>query len=169
MFARSLNGGSTLLAALALSGLVTPALVYRLAAETPADEAASDGIVEARSAYSVEETVGRITADVQKKGILLLDVVDQAALAREAGIELRPSVLVVFGNPALGTLFLRAKPEAGLDWPVRLLVFEDAEGKVWTAYTDFEWIARRHGIAGLTAEFDKAREVIASIVSAVEQ
>lgn len=159
--------GSAPLVALALSGLVAPALVSCVAADTPAAVIAEDGPVEARIACPVAETVDRIAADVQGKGILLLDVIDQAALAREAGVELRPSILIVFGNPALGTLFLTAKAEAGLDWPVRLLVFEDAEGRVRTACTDFDWIARRHGIADRAAEFARAKKVIASIVARV--
>ena len=101
------------------------------------------------------------------KGIKLFDIIDQAKLAKEAGIELRPSTLIVFGNPPLGTQFLTAKPESGLDWPVRLLVFEDAEGKVWTAYTDFAWIARRHGIKNRGPQFRMASDVIASITASV--
>jgi uncharacterized protein (DUF302 family) len=73
---------------------------------------------------------------------------------------------VIFGNPPLGTQFLSANQEAGLDWPVRLLVFQDAEGQVWTAYTDFNWIARRHGIENRQPQFKMASEVITSITSA---
>jgi uncharacterized protein (DUF302 family) len=74
--------------------------------------------------------------------------------------------LLVFGNPALGTQFVAAKPQAGLDWPVRLLVQEDVNGLVWVSYTDFGWIARRHGVQGEKA-FTKASEVIAAITSSV--
>ena len=63
-----------------------------------------------------------------------------------AGIELRPSTLIVFGNPPLGVELLTSKSAAGLDWPVRLLVTMDAQGQVLAMYTDFAWIARRHGI-----------------------
>ena len=72
--------------------------------------------------------------------------IDQSQLAADAGIKLRPSVLLIFGNPPLGTQFITANANAGLDWPVRLLVYENEKGEVWTAYTDFDWIARRHGI-----------------------
>ena len=75
----------------------------------------------------------------------------------------------MFGNPPLGTLFIRSNSLAGLDWPVRLLVFEDEQGQVWTAYTDFAYIARRHDIRGMDQEaFDKATGVIASITSSVK-
>jgi len=93
--------------------------------------------------------------------------VDQSQLAAGAGIALRPSVLLTFGNPPLGTQFITSNPNAGLDWPVRLLVFESEKGEVWTAYTDFGWIARRHGIKNREAQFKMASEVIASITSSV--
>jgi uncharacterized protein (DUF302 family) len=98
-----------------------------------------------------------------------LGEIDQSKLAAEAGIALRPSTLLIFGNPPLGTLFITAKPEAGLDWPVRLLVSQDDSGQVWAIYTDFAWIAQRHEIANRQAEFAKAAEVIASITGSVAQ
>ena len=128
-----------------------------------------DGIVKAKSAYGMEETIARIKADVAAKGIMFFDEVDQSALAKAANIDLKPSTLLIFGNPPLGTLFITAKPEAGLDWPVRLLVYRDDEGQVWTAYTDFGWIARRHHISNRDAQFKMATEVIASITGSVAQ
>jgi uncharacterized protein (DUF302 family) len=80
-----------------------------------------------------------------------------------------PSTLLVFGNPPLGTQFITSKPEAGLDWPVRLLVQQDDQGNVWAIYTDFGWIARRHGIAGEGAKpFQTATGVISSITSSIK-
>jgi len=126
-----------------------------------------DGVVRVKSAYPMAETVARLKADIGAKGILFFDEIDQAKLAAEAGIALRPSTLLIFGNPPLGTLFITAKPEAGLDWPVRLLVSQDDSGQVWAIYTDFAWIAERHGIDNRQAEFAKAAEVIASITGSV--
>src|SRR5690242_5078578 len=102
-------------------------------ASAPAS-AQSDGIIRVRSAYSMPETIERIKQDVAAKGIKFFSEVDQSALAADAGIKLRPSTLLTFGNPALGTLFVTAKPEAGLDWPVRLLVTQDDNGAVWAVY-----------------------------------
>lgn len=128
-----------------------------------------DGVVHVKSAYSMQETITRLKADIAAKGIQFFDEIDQQALAAAAGIELRPSTLLIFGNPPLGTLFVTAKAEAGLDWPVRLLVSQDASGQVWAIYTDFAWIEQRHGIDNRQAEFAKAGEVIASITSAVSK
>jgi len=129
----------------------------------------SDGIVKVRSAYPMAETITRLKKDVADKGIRFFLEVDQSKLAADAGITIRPSTLLVFGNPPLGTLFMKANALAGLDWPVRLLVFEDEKGVVWAAYTDFAYIARRHQIKGMDNEaFQKASGVIASITSSVK-
>jgi uncharacterized protein (DUF302 family) len=132
-------------------------------------QATDDGIVRVKSAYDVQETLKRLKKDVADKGIVFFSEIDQAKLAADAGVTLRPSTLLVFGNPPLGTLFITSDPDAGLDWPVRLLVYEDADGQVWVAYTDFAWIARRHGITNRDKEFKMASEVIASIASTVQK
>jgi uncharacterized protein (DUF302 family) len=125
-----------------------------------------DGIVRSRSVYSFNETIERLTKDVASKGIMTFSVIDQAKLAKDAGLTVIPSTLLVFGNPALGTQFIVARSQAGLDWPVRLLVQQDAKGEVWISYTDFGWIARRHRIEGSKA-FATATGVIAEIASSV--
>jgi len=132
----------------------------------PADIAA-DGLVKVRSAYSVEETIARIRQDIAAKGIMFFQAVDQAKLAADAGIALRPSTLLTFGNPPLGAQFLTSNPYAGLDWPVRLLVLQDESGAVWAAYTDFAWIARHHRIADREQQFAKASSVVDSITASI--
>jgi len=130
--------------------------------------AGNDGIVSVKSAYSIGETVERLKKDIADKGIKFFDEIDQSKLAADAGIKLRPSILLVFGNPPLGTQFITANANAGLDWPVRLLVYENEKGEVWTAYTDFDWIARRHGIENRKDQFKMATSVITSITSSVK-
>ena len=130
--------------------------------------AADDGIVIIKSAYPIGETTERLKRDIASKGIKFFDEIDQSKLAADAAIKLRPSVLLIFGNPPLGTQFITAKAVAGLDWPVRLLVFENDQGEVWMAYSDFAWIARRHGIANRDEQFKMASKVIASIVSSAQ-
>jgi uncharacterized protein (DUF302 family) len=131
-------------------------------------QAADDGVVKLKSAYSLPETVDRMKKDIADKGIQFFAEIDQAKLAADAGITLLPSTLLIFGNPPLGTLFITADPDAGLDWPVRILVYQDAKGDVWVAYTDFEWIRKRHGIESRDKEFNMASEVITSITSTVK-
>jgi uncharacterized protein (DUF302 family) len=131
-----------------------------------ADEA--DGIVRVKSAVSIPEAIARIKQDIAAKGIKFFDEIDQAKLAADAHITLRPSTLLVFGNPPLGTLFITANPNAGLDWPVRLLLTQDENGQVWAVYTDFNWIAHRHGITNRDAQFKMATSVVSSILSTIE-
>lgn len=157
------------LATAASVGIASAALAHAhpLQAEDATHRVAGDGIVTVRSAHSMDVTIARLKADIASKGIVFFQAVDQTKLADEAGIKLTPSTLLIFGNPALGSHFITAKAEAGLDWPVRLLVYQDASGQVWTAYTDFSWIARRHGITNRRAEFAMASKVIGSITSSV--
>jgi uncharacterized protein (DUF302 family) len=136
-------------------------------AEEPSRQIFENGIVRVKSTYPFDETIDRIKHDVAAKGIMFFFAVDQSKLASEAGIKLRPSTLLVFGNPALGSQFITSNPNAGIDWPVRLLVTEDEAGTVWTVYNDFQSVARRHGIMDRDAAFQKASEVITSITSSV--
>lgn len=128
----------------------------------------NDGVVRTRSAYGFQDTVERLKKDIAAKGIRFFSEIDQSKLAADAGIKLNPSTLLVFGNPPLGTQFMTANPNAGLDWPVRLLVIQDSAGAVWTIYTDFAWIAARHGIVNRGEQFKMASMVIASITSSVK-
>jgi uncharacterized protein (DUF302 family) len=131
--------------------------------------AADDGVVRVKSAYPMAETIVRLKKDVAAKGIMFFQQIDQSQLAAEAGVKVLPSTLLVFGNPPLGTQFLNARPEAGLDWPVRLLVQQDAKGDVWAIYTDFLWIAKRHAVTGEAAKpFETASGVITSITSSIK-
>ena len=147
--------------------VVLAALVGTAFFTTANAQAAANGVVRVPSAYSVDETVTRLKADIAKKGIMFFSEIDQSQLAAKAGVTLRRSTLLMFGNPPLGTQFITANPDAGLDWPVRLLVTQDADGSVWAVYSDFDWIARRHGITNRGEQFKTATGVVASITSSV--
>jgi len=134
---------------------------------TAASADGGSGVVRVKSAYSVAETVARVKDDVAAKGIPVFAEIDQSGLAGAAGIALRPSRLLIFGNPPLGAQFLTANPDAGLDWPVRVLVRQDEDGSVWVAYTDFAWIAERYAIHDREAQFAMATSVIGSVTASV--
>jgi uncharacterized protein (DUF302 family) len=144
------------------------ALAMSALAALPA-QAAGNGVVKGKSAYSMTETIDRLKKDVAAKGITFFAEIDQAKLAADAGITLGPSTLLIFGNPALGSQFMTSNPASGIDWPVRLLVIEDKNGQVWTVYNDFGYIARRHDIKDRGDAFKMASEVIASITSSVKK
>lgn len=132
-----------------------------------AAQTADNGVRRVKSAYSMEESIARIKADIAAKGIMFFNEVDQSALAAKAGIQLRRSTLLEFGNPPLGTQFVTANPDAGLDWPVRLLLTQDDSGTVWAVYTDFNWIAKRHAITTRNEQFAMANKVVGSITSTI--
>jgi uncharacterized protein (DUF302 family) len=145
--------------ALALAPGAPAALRASPAPPPPADS----GINRIESAYGVDETVARLKADVAAKNIRFFSEIDQTEVAKTAGIPLQRSTLIQFGNPPLGIQFLTASPYAGLDWPVRMLVFQDTDGRVWVSWTDFAFIARRQHIDNRDAQFKMASEVAASI------
>ena len=153
--------------AASLAALLTFSCLSLATAQPLSSPLDTDGVIRVKSAYPFDQTIARIKQDVAAKGIKFFDEIDQAKLARDAGVKLRPSTLLVFGNPPLGTLFITSNPNAGLDWPVRLLVMQDEKGDVYAAYTDFAWIAQRHRITDRDAQFKMATMVVSSILSTV--
>jgi uncharacterized protein (DUF302 family) len=151
------------IAAILATGVAASAVFFKASATAVSE----DGIIRVKSAYSVEESVSRMKADIAAKGIKFFAEIDQGQLAADADIKLNRSTLIEFGNPPLGTQFITANPNAGLDWPVRLLVTQDDSGNVWAVYTDFAWIAARHGITNRAAQFKMASEVVTSITSTI--
>ena len=112
--------------------------------------AGDNGILKKQSKYSVKETVERLEAAVRAKGIKVFPRVDHAAAAKQYGLELPPLVVVSFGNPKYGTKFMAREPLAGIDFPPKALVYQDAGGNVWLAYNSspylYEVIFKRHGL-----------------------
>jgi len=131
MITRISSLGSAAMVAFAMASFA-PAIV---SAQPVGQAVPQSGIVTAKSAYPMTETITRLKKDIADKGIKFFIEVDQSKLAADAGITVRPSTLLIFGNPPLGTLFIAANPLAGLDWPVRLLVFQDEKGDVWRPST----------------------------------
>jgi len=147
------------------SSLVLALVVFTVVTAARADS--DDGINRVKSAVPMAEAISRIKADIANKGIKFFTEIDQSKLAADAGIKLRPSTLLVFGNPPLGTQFITSNPNAGLDWPVRLLLTQDDNGDVWAVWTDFGWIAKRHNIRDRAAQFEMATRVVTSITSTI--
>jgi len=130
-----------------------------------APTAPAQGVIRIKSLYTIDETVARIKADISAKGIKFFDEIDQSQLGAGAHIAIRPSKLLLFGNPPLGVQFLSSNPYSGLDWPVRMLVLQEADGSTSVAWTDFGYIANRYSITDREAQFKMASEVAASIAS----
>lgn len=139
------------------------------AAATPSAATEATGVLRLVSAHSVDDTVARIKQSVEAKGIRYFIAIDQQQLGASANLPIRKSTLVLFGNPPLGVQFIQANPYAGLDWPVRMLVRETADGKTEIAYTDFAFIAQRYGITGKDAQLKMAGEVAATVAGEAAQ
>lgn len=156
----------TRLIAVWLATCAVPVIAATPAALTPIAAPRATGVIRLRSANDFDQTVARLKADVAGKGIRFFDAIDQAALGASANLPIRRSTLVLFGNPPLGVQFLQSNPYAGLDWPVRMLVTEDADGTVWVAWTEFGFIADRYAINDRAPQFKMASEVAQSIATA---
>jgi uncharacterized protein (DUF302 family) len=98
------------------------------------------------SCYSVAETVNRLEALLKAKGVNVSAQVDHAAAAQAKGLELPPTNVLIFGNPALGTQLMQSRRSAALDLPLRVLVWEEPDGTVWTGYHDVSKLAEQHGV-----------------------
>lgn len=104
------------------------------------------GIVTLPSQHTVEATVAKLKSLLQANGIKLFAHIDHSGEARTAGLELPPTELLIFGNPQAGTPLMIASPEAALDLPLKILVWEDAEGKAWLSYNSPQYLQERHGL-----------------------
>jgi uncharacterized protein (DUF302 family) len=105
-----------------------------------------NGIVDRLSPHSVEETVERLKTLLQAKGITLFALVDHSGEAQKVGLPMRPTKLLIFGNPQAGTPLMLAAPSVAIDLPLKILVWEDEEGKVWLSYNSPEYLRERHGL-----------------------
>ena len=103
-----------------------------------------DGIVTILSHHSVDETVETVTRTLEAKGVKLFALVDHSGEAEKAGLKMRPTRLLIFGNPKAGTPLMVAVPSIAIDLPMKLLIAEDAEGKVWISYNAPAYIQARH-------------------------
>lgn len=104
----------------------------------------SNGLVTVESRFSVRETVDRMIAAITSAGLLVFARIDHGANAAQVGMELRPTELLIFGNPKGGTPLMQDKQTSGIDLPIKALAWEDEEGKVWLTYNEASWLAARH-------------------------
>jgi uncharacterized protein (DUF302 family) len=110
-----------------------------------------DGLITIPSNHSVKATLNRLEASLKAKAITVFARIDHAAGANSLGMELRPTELLIFGDPRAGTTLMQANQTIGLDLPLKVLAWQDAEAKVWVTYTDIAWLARRHRLGPETA------------------
>lgn len=105
------------------------------------------GIIDVPSNHSVEETVSRLQDILKAKGVMLFALVDHSGEAEKAGMKMPPTKLLIFGSPKAGTPLMLAAPSIAIDLPLKILVWEDGQGKVWVSYNSPEYLQQRHGIS----------------------
>lgn len=106
---------------------------------------ASNGIVSVPSRHSVEETVTKLKGILQAKGVALFALVDHSGEAEKVGMKMKPTKLLIFGNPKAGTPLMLATPSVAIDLPLKMLVWEDTDARVWISYNSPEYLLQRHG------------------------
>jgi uncharacterized protein (DUF302 family) len=106
----------------------------------------ADGLITTKSSRGPKETMDRLVGELQTKGLTIFARVDHSAGAKEAGLELRPTELVIFGNAKGGTPLMQANQAIGIDLPLKALVWQDESGSTWLSYNDPAWLAQRHGL-----------------------
>lgn len=103
-----------------------------------------DGLVTIASAHGPSETMERVVAAVTERGLSILARIDHAGAAAKAGLALRPTEVLIFGNPKAGTPLMQAAQSFGIDLPLKILVWQDEAGTTWLGYNDPSWLAQRH-------------------------
>jgi uncharacterized protein (DUF302 family) len=111
----------------------------------------TDGLRSVESRFGAKETMDRLEAEVKAKGLTVFARVDHAGGAAAVGMPLRPTEVLIFGNARGGTALMQSNQTAGIDLPLKALVYQDAAGKVWLAYNDPDWIAQRHQLSEAVA------------------
>jgi len=107
-----------------------------------------EGITTVRSAFGPAETMARLDTEIKAAGLTVFARINHAALADEAGLQLRPTEVILFGNPRGGTPLMQAAQTIGIDLPLKALVWQDGAGKCWLSYNEPDWLVQRHGITG---------------------
>ena len=107
---------------------------------------ANNGIVDKPSKHSVEQTVEALTSILKSKGVAVFALIDHSGEAEKVGLKMRPTKLLIFGNPKAGTPLMLASPSSAIDLPLKILIWEDNQGKVWLSYNSPEYLKERHGL-----------------------
>jgi len=110
------------------------------------DKAMNNGIVDKPTNHSVDETVEKLKGILQSKGVALFATVDHSGEAAKVGMKMPPTKLLIFGSPKAGTPLMLASPSVAIDLPLKILIWEDAQGKAWLSYNSPAYLQERHSI-----------------------
>ncbi len=122
----------------------------------------SNGLIKIKSTHSVEKTINRLETAVLDKGMTIFKRINHTAGAEKAGMQLRPTELLIFGNPKVGTPLMLCSQTAALDLPQKALAYKDENGQVWLVYNEPAYMAKRHHIQGCDAAVQKVTNALAN-------
>lgn len=125
-----------------------------------------DGLRTVASNYDVPTTVKRLEAALTKRGMTIFNTIDHAAGAASVDQSLRPTVLVVFGNPRVGTRLMNCEQRVGIDLPMKALIYEDAQGDTYLTYNPGSWIAERHSLGACSGVVENVNNALAAFTNA---
>ena len=127
---------------------------------------ADNGVISVKSSHEVKATADRLENTLKQKGMTVFIRINHAAGAQKVGKKLRPTELVVFGNPKVGTPLMLCSQSMAIDLPQKALIWEDQEGTVWFSYNDPNYLVERHGITGCAEVIKKLEKALSNFVKA---
>ncbi|MCF7353239.1 DUF302 domain-containing protein [Vibrio sp. CK2-1] len=130
---------------------------------------ADNGLVQVQSQHSVQETSDKLVKALNSKGMTVFAQVDHAAGAKKVDIELRPTQVIIFGNPKVGSPLMVCQQSVAIDLPQKALISEDESGNVWLTYNDPKYLASRHQIQGCDEVLNKVSNALANFAKAATQ
>lgn len=125
---------------------------------------AQKGVITIESNYPVSETVDRLQDLIKEKGLTFFAKIDHTQNAQKVNMDLRPTVVLIFGNPKLGTPLMQCSQTYAIDLPQKALVYEDENGRVWIAYNDQSYLAQRHGITSCDDDVNKVKNALSELM-----
>jgi uncharacterized protein (DUF302 family) len=127
---------------------------------------AAQGLTTIPSSFGPQDTMDRLEAAVKAKGMMVFARIDHAAGAAGAGLSLRPTAVLIFGNAKAGTPLMQSVQTLGIDLPLRALVWQDISGNTWLSYNDPAWLAQRHGLGGTETVVDMITAALEAVAKA---
>ena len=127
------------------------------------------GLISVKSAHDVKNTADRLETVLKEKGMNVFGRINHTEGARKVGQELRPTELVIFGNPKVGTPLMQCGQTVAIDLPQKALIWQDENGQVWLTYNDPQYRSTRHGIDGCKAVLDKVKNALKNFAQAAAQ
>ena len=127
---------------------------------------ADDGLISLKSSHNVKTTADRLENELKQKGMTVFIRINHAEGAQKVGKKLRPTELIVFGNPKVGTPLMQCRQSTAIDLPQKALIWEDEKGQVWLSYNDPHYLVERHGITGCAEVIKKVEKALSNFAKA---